>query len=186
MTGQRTEYDPAVQRIVDAINSIDSASVYTVTDHVSRTTIDFQLGTAEGLSAYKAAKGGRFGSSVVVDTQNDEVITATLRLGSLGLPEGGDLFFARIGVEKLLAETRPDLDPEDVGEESQFTVRFRDMSGYKSDTLRSEGDDILHVVLNERMSAGEFATWLPQFVRLYRRRRDEIRQRTEKLGYTDG
>lgn len=179
------DYDPAVRSLIDAIEGLPQSDVYNVTPTVGRTTIDFALGSDPEVPLMKRATGGRFGSSVVIDTTNDEVLTATLRYGSLGLPEGGDLLVASNEVRKRIERADPPA-PADIGDEdAPIYVRFRDMASYTGVGLVSEGLDVLHVVVNERVPVDDFIPWFERFTRLYRQDEDDIREFTLEVGLGD-
>lgn len=176
-------YPPVVEDAIDAVNEIGSVS--NVTETVGRVTVDFAAGEtdATGLSLLERAKGGRFGSGMVVDTDNQEIINATLRLGSMGLKEGSDLYLAAAEVEKVASEADPPTGVSAIEDEEPIFVRFRDMSGAQQrGNLIHEGNDIVHVVLRERAPAEPFLEWMTRFVRLYERQKPTIRQRVRDVG----
>lgn len=178
------ECDESAQAVIDSINALPDSEVYNVTPTVGRATIDFALGDDSDVDLMQRATGGRFGSSIVVDTTNAEVITATLRYGSLGLPKGGDVGVAAAEVQKRVEQSDPPLDVSSFEEDAGIYVRFRDMSTFSTGGLSAEGNDILHVVVNRRMGVDAFIGWFQRFTRLYRRDEDEIRAFTEEVGVT--
>lgn len=178
------EYDESAQAVIDAIAALPKADVYNVTPTVGRVSIDFALGKDAGVDLMKRATGGRFGSSIVVDTTNAEVITATLRYGSLGLPKGGDVGVAAAEVQKRVEKADPPVDVSSFDKDAPIYVRFRDMSTFATGGLSAEGNDILHVVLNGRVPVDAFIPWFKRFTRLWRSEKEEIRRFTEKVGYS--
>jgi len=176
--------EPAcIEDLRDAINEV--GSVYNETETVGRLTIDFSTADGEGLDLMQKARGGEFGSSVVVDTTNKEVVTGTLRLGDLSLPEGADLFFAKVEVEKLADKADPPTTTSAVDDDAGLYVRMRSMSAMKRGWLNQEGHDILHVELNARMGIKEFTEWFRRFMRVYDREKASIRDRTIELGASE-
>lgn len=145
-----------VRRLVDVFN--EYGSVRNVTQTTGRTTIDFSLGVDEDLSLLQRAKGGRFGSSVVVNTRNGRILTATLRYGSLDLPDGADEFIATSQAAKTVEDTNPPMETD---------VRLRQMGG-----------DILHVTVEEQVGVGAFADWFHRLDPAIRDAKPEIREFT--------
>lgn len=178
------EYDEAVLRILSALDELDVEGVSNITEMGSRATIDFSLGKASDISVLQRAKGGRFGSSVVVDTATDMVTSATLRYGSLGLPEGGDMFLATVEIAKRVDQANPPVTGFDPAEaDDDLVVRFRDMAGMSMGRLVNEGDDILHIVYNTSVPVEDFAEWLVRFTNLYEEERDEVREFVLEVGH---
>lgn len=181
----RTEYDPAVERIIETINRMDVEGVANVSETRGRTTIDFSLAPAgshpEESTVLGRAYSGEFGSGIVVDTVNGEVMTATLRYGDLGLPEGADLNIAVTEVQKRLEESNPPGSISSVKADAPFYVRFRQMSTMSGPGLTREGDDILHIEVNDRVPVDEFVAWLPRFTERYRGDVEDIREFTMEL-----
>lgn len=174
---------PIVKDVTDAVNAI--GMVNNVTESVGRATVDFSLGKseAEGLTLLEQAKGGRFGSGLVVDTTNEEITNGTLRLGALGLPEGADLFLAVTEIEQVAMDADPPVGVSSLDGEEPIYVRFRDMTGMKhGGTLRSEGTDIVHVVINGRVPVGPTLEWMKRFVRMYEKQKPRILERVRELG----
>lgn len=172
----------SISRIKEAIGRTPNGMVYNVNDNPSRATIDFATDAGDGRNLYQRARGGRFGSSLVVDIVNGEVITATLRYGDLGLPEDADLNIAKVEIEQLVKEADPPTTTSSISDDAGIFIRFRDMAAFRGDTLRREGDDIVHVVVNERMAVDEFVDWFVQFSRLMDSRKGDIRERVRELG----
>lgn len=178
------EYDDAVLRILAALDELDVEGVSNITEIGNRTTIDFSLGKASDISVLQRAKGGRFGSSVVVDTEADMVRSATLRYGSLGLPEGGDMFLATVEIAKRVEQANPPVPGFDPSEaDDDLVVRFRDMAGRSMGRLVNEGDDILHIVYNTSVPVDDFAEWLVRFTDLYEEEKEELREFVLEVGH---
>jgi hypothetical protein len=156
--------------------------VHNETATVGRLTIDFSTTDDNGLSLMAKASAGRYGSSVVVDTTNAEVVTGTIRLGDLALPEGADLFLAKVEVEKLIDKADPPATASTIDDDAGLYVRMRSMAG---NHLAREGDDIVHVELNARMDIKEFTDWYRRFIRVYNREKASIRERTIELGASE-
>lgn len=172
--GQDSE---AVQRIREAIAATDGGAVYNVRDNLQRATIDFATFGGAGPDLIDRARRGEFGSSVVISTTTDEVVGGTLRYGTLGLPADADLFLAKVEIEQLIEESDPPVGVSSLDDDAGIFVRFRDMAAMRGDLLAREGDDILHIEINDRMDADAFAAWLARFDRLYKRRKDAIREK---------
>lgn len=184
MPYHQTDDEPAcIEDLRDAING--AGAVYNETETVGRLTLDFSTADGEGLDLMEKARGGEFGSSVVVDTTNKEVMAGTLRLGDLALPSGADLFFAKVEVEKLVDKADPPTTTSSVDDDAGLYVRMRDMSAMKRGFLNQAGDDILHVELNARMDIKEFTEWFRRFMRVYDREKGRIKKRTMELGVSE-
>lgn len=178
------KYDDAVLRILTALHELDVEGVSNTTEIGNRTTIDFSLGKASNISVLQRAKGGRFGSSVVVDTDTGMVTSATLRYGSLGLPEGGDMFLATVEIAKRVEKANPPVPGFDPAEaDDDLVVRFRDMAGMSMGRLVNEGDDILHIVYNTSVPVDDFAEWLVRFTDIYEDEKEEVREFVLEVGY---
>lgn len=143
-------------------------------------TIDF---SPEGVSSPEKrltiAQDGEFGSTFVV--RRDGTVTGTIRLGALGLAEGDDLFLAKTRVEEIVQDADPPGTTSAIGDEADITIRFRDMAGFRDDTLQRQGEDIIHIELNgPDLDAQAVAEWYERFIPLYRDRApaipDEIEQ----------
>jgi hypothetical protein len=169
-----------IEDLRDAIN--ETGEVHNETTTVGRLTIDFSTTTDMGLNLMAKASAGRYGSSVVVDTTNAEVVTGTIRLGDLALPEGADLFLAKVEVEKLIDTADPPTTASTIDDDAGLYVRMRSMAG---DHLTREGDDIVHVEVNARLDIKEFTDWYRRFMRVYDREKASIRERTIKLGASE-
>jgi hypothetical protein len=138
-----TEYDDDVQRILDALDG--RAEVSNVRVGPRDVTIDFAPDVDDDVSVLDRAAGGRFGSSVVVNTHTGEVKVATLRYGSLGLPDDtpeAGVYAAEARVQGAVEDTNP---PDGV------TARLRQMGG-----------DIVHVIVGEPIDVTEFVLWYPE------------------------
>lgn len=175
------EYPLSTRRVIDTISGLPGADVYNVTDTVGRTTIDFALGVDGDVPLLQRATGGRFGSSIVLDTENDEVVVATLRYGSLGLPEGTDMNLAASAVEMRVDRSNPPVAVSSIDDSSPIYVRFRDMSSTVVGGLGRSGDDIVHVVINRRVAIEPFLAWFERFTRLFEDEREAIRQWVERI-----
>lgn len=176
-----TEYDLSTRRLIDALNQY-GVGVSNVTDTIGRTTIDFSLGSDEDLSVLQRASGGRFGSSLVVDTTNDEIVTATLRYGSLDLDEEADDFVAIVEAEKAVRETNPPLDVGTASEQGIPPVSPGEGIPGIVVRLRQMGGDILHIIVDERVDVGEFIAWLDRLDPVIRRRKSEMREKANRIG----
>jgi hypothetical protein len=167
--------DLAVQEVTNAIRRV-GGSIRNIGEHVGSATVDFRVDEPEGVSAIEAARGGRFGSSVVVNTGEAEVSTATIRLGEMGLVEGADEFAALSRLSDRVAdgglpvpvgvESRGPAGPISQTDESPVVVfRFRQMAG-----------DIIHVEIIEPVSVTTFSQMFPLIVNGVEEHREEARE----------
>jgi len=178
--GHIDDMPDCVEDLRDAIS--ETGEVYNETTTVGRLTIDFSTTDEYGLSLMAKASTGRYGSSVVVDTTNAEVVTGTIRLGDLALPEGADLFLAKVEVEKLVDKADPPTTTSTIDDDAGLYVRMRSMTGMN---LTREGGDIVHVEVNARLDIKEFTDWYRRFIRVYSREKASIRERTIEWGASE-
>lgn len=157
---EEEEYAPSVLRLMNVFNRL--GGVTQVTPTAGRTVIDFSMGDVSGLTLLQRAAGGEFGSSVVVDTDTDEIITGTIRLGSLDLPDEADEFVATSRLIETVEETDPPME---------FDARLRQMGG-----------DIAHVIVDERVPVADFTPWFKRVVPAVKRSRDDIREFATDIG----
>ncbi len=169
------EYDLSVRRLIGMLNDY-GGGVDTVTPTVGRTTIDFTLGEDTSGSVMDRAAGGRFGSSIVVDTNNDEILTATLRYGSMELPEEVDNFLVTSQIADAVEETDPPLEVTTAGVKGMGPSSPGDGIPGITVRLRQMGGDILHVVVSERVDVGTFVEWFERLDPAVRAAKPEARQ----------
>lgn len=153
-----SEYDESARRLIALFNRYGEG-VRQVSPTVGRATVDFDLGTDHDVPLLERAAGGTWGSSVVIDTTNDEIVSATMRYGKLDLPDSADEFVAMAEAAEVVENTDPPHGVTTPGVSGSPPTSVRKEVPGITVRLRQMGGDILHVVLNKRVGVDEFIPW---------------------------
>jgi hypothetical protein len=152
-----SRYESALEREADSVR---------VSSTVGQVVFDFDRVLAEDLPLLERLNSGQYGSSIVLDTANGEVETATFRMGEADIPDSDLAKNAALPwLEEAVMDTRPPVDVD---------VRWRHW-----------GPAILHIVVNDRADAEAFLRWYQRLERDFPEAMEDVEDRTWEV-FGDG